>query len=699
MIDRITPIGEDHMEYARSTRNRVSFSIAAILILVGVVMLGVIFIRGAHAQVTTAEQSAGAVTPTPTMCAPVWIVPPSQNVGSGENVLKSVTVVSDNDIWAVGYYSVGSNQYNTMAQHWDGSQWTVVSTLNPGYSNLMSGVSAVSANDVWAVGYYNLSPTTGGYHLLTLHWDGTQWNNVPNPDPGFNYTNNLAAVEAVASNDVWAVGFYRHFSPLELIMHWDGSQWTVINTPQTPIASLAAVDARNANDVWAAGGINSNPIFEHYDGTGWGVVADPAIANPAYLNGIVSVAANDAWAVGAEVIGGVNHSLVERWDGSAWAVVTVPDVGRLYGIDSAASNDIWAAGEGSFLHWDGANWSAIAAPVTGQLFGVDVISSDSIWAVGTKNVGGINRTLTEKYFRPCGTATSTPVSTNTAQPTFTPTSSQTATNTPQVTTTPSATQSGTGTPQGTSTNTNTPTATHSTSTASVTLVASNTPALPSSTSTSTPVVPTSTATASLTVTATATVCEITFSDVEPGSTFYAYVHCLACMGIVSGYPDGTYRPSNSVTRGQASKIVANSAGWDDEVPANRQTFNDVAPGSTFWVYVERMYLHEAIQGYACGELGEPCPGIYFRAGNTITRGQMAKIASISAGYEDVIPAQQQTFSDVVPGSSFWVYVERVALHGVINGYDDGTYRPQNTVTRGQVAKIAANAFFPGCALR
>jgi hypothetical protein len=72
------------------------------------------------------------------------------------------------------------------------------------------------------------------------------------------------------------------------------------------------------------------------------------------------------------------------------------------------------------------------------------------------------------------------------------------------------------------------------------------------------------------------------------------------------------------------------------------------------------------------------------------------VVSIATGYNDAIPPSRQTFNDVPPGSTFWLYVERVALHGVVSGYQDGTFRPQNAVTRGQLAKIASIALFPGC---
>ena len=88
-----------------------------------------------------------------------------------------------------------------------------------------------------------------------------------------------------------------------------------------------------------------------------------------------------------------------------------------------------------------------------------------------------------------------------------------------------------------------------------------------------------------------------FSDVPEGSTFYAYIHGLACAGVISGYSDGTFRPNDNVTRGQAAKILANSARYREGISPDQETFEDVAPGSAFWLYVERVAAHGAISGY------------------------------------------------------------------------------------------------------
>jgi hypothetical protein len=205
------------------------------------------------------------------------------------------------------------------------------------------------------------------------------------------------------------------------------------------------------------------------------------------------------------------------------------------------------------------------------------------------------------------------------------------------------------------------------------------------------------------------VCTIQFTDVLPGSTFYPFVHCLACLGIINGYTDGTFRPNNPVTRGQLSKIVSNAAGYAENHTG--QTFEDVAVGSTFYLYIERLASRSIINGYACGGLGELCvPPTnrpYFRPNANVTRGQVSKIVAIAKGLPSP-PSGQQTFQDVVEGSTFWQWIEALATTGAINGYPCGNpepcvppqnrpyFRPGNNVTRGQASKIVSNTFFPGC---
>ncbi len=217
-------------------------------------------------------------------------------------------------------------------------------------------------------------------------------------------------------------------------------------------------------------------------------------------------------------------------------------------------------------------------------------------------------------------------------------------------------------------------------------------------------------------TATPTACSITFTDVPPGSTFYDYITCMACRGIINGYTSGCesgnpcFRPNNNVTRGQLSKIVSNSAGYNDD--PGPQRFEDVPLGSTFYDFIGRLASRDIIAGYPCGGPGEPCVGPgnlpYFRPNANVTRGQLSKIVSEAAGYSD--PVGDQQFQDVLPGSTFYDWIWRLTDRGIMNGYACGGvgepcvgpanlpyFRPGANATRGQASKIVANTFFPGCA--
>jgi hypothetical protein len=187
--------------------------------------------------------------------------------------------------------------------------------------------------------------------------------------------------------------------------------------------------------------------------------------------------------------------------------------------------------------------------------------------------------------------------------------------------------------------------------------------------------------------------------VDQFNPFYQYIQCLYCRGIISGYADNTFRWTADVTRGQVSKIIANSAGLNDAVSG--QAFTDVPVGSPFYVYIGRLASHGYINGY---DTAANCPTSVpcFRPELSVTRGQLAKIDANAAGYAET-PGATPAFRDVPAANPFYAYVQRLALHGVINGYDCGAagepcpgvyYRPYANITRGQVSKVASQTFFP-----
>jgi hypothetical protein len=147
---------------------------------------------------------------------------------------------------------------------------------------------------------------------------------------------------------------------------------------------------------------------------------------------------------------------------------------------------------------------------------------------------------------------------------------------------PTATVTRTNTPVPTSTPTEVPTNTS---------VPTDTPTQ-QATATDTPV-PTGTAVA------TETPCPMNFSDVQPSDYFYVPVRYLYCAGAISGYSDGTFRPYNNTTRGQLTKIVVLAEGWQVQCPTPGH-FTDVPPSDPFFCFIETAYGHGIISGYSDG---------------------------------------------------------------------------------------------------
>jgi hypothetical protein len=191
---------------------------------------------------------------------------------------------------------------------------------------------------------------------------------------------------------------------------------------------------------------------------------------------------------------------------------------------------------------------------------------------------------------------------------------------------------------------------------------------------------------------------------DPTAYYYTPGYYRACRGVVGGYSDGTNRPFNNTTRGQMAKIVVLAYRLPSTTPtAGGYTFSDAQPGSTFYAYIETAAARHIISGYPCGGINpqtgvtEACDGAnrpYYRPGNFVTRGQLTKIVVITAtqvqGWALLNPTTP-SFSDVPPGSTFYEDIETAVCHGVLGGYNDGTFRPGANAFRGQIAKIVTNA--------
>ncbi len=292
-------------------------------------------------------------------CDPAWHAVTSPSPGAGENVLYGVSALSASDVWAAGFFRDASNVSTPLIVHWDGSSWTVVpSPAVPNASNELYAIDALTSSDIWAAGLY-MDQNNLEYTLIE-HWDGGSWSIVTSPNPG-SVNNSLDGVAIISANDVWAVGEYNDgVTNYTLTEHWNGTSWSVVASPTGSINNiLTAVDGTSTTDVWAVGQSGDGPIVEHWNGTAWSMVPNPP--QGVYLFGVSALTTNNAWIVGED---NNAYALTEHWDGTAWSIVPSPSIpgdrNALRGMAVISPTDIWAVGSHTpgfpdyalVEHWD-----------------------------------------------------------------------------------------------------------------------------------------------------------------------------------------------------------------------------------------------------------------------------------------------------------------------------------------------------------
>ncbi len=182
---------------------------------------------------------------------------------------------------------------------------------------------------------------------------------------------------------------------------------------------------------------------------------------------------------------------------------------------------------------------------------------------------------------------------------------------------------------------------------------------------------------------------VAFGDVP--CLYWAGAEVESCLNadIVSGYPDGLYRPKWALTRCQMAVYIARAlASGDGNVPAGpvEATFNDIPTGHWAFKYVEYCVANDIVQGYGPVTYG---PAV------TVSRDAMAVFISRAvAGGDDNLPngPAEATFDDVPTDHWAYRYVEYCAAEDIVQGYDSVTYGPAGTITRDQVAVFICRAF-------
>jgi endo-1,4-beta-xylanase len=167
-----------------------------------------------------------------------------------------------------------------------------------------------------------------------------------------------------------------------------------------------------------------------------------------------------------------------------------------------------------------------------------------------------------------------------------------------------------------------------------------------------------------------------FLDVAPSHLFYKDIRWMRFTGITDGFPDNTYRPTLSVTRGSLVQFLYRMAG-QPAGPFPNPGYTDVTPAHSFYTAISWAAANDVVGGYPDGS---------FRPGSVISRQGIAATLYRLAGSPPG-PFPDPGFTDVPSTHLFADAIWWAAANDVVGGYPDDTFRPTTSTSRQGMAAV------------
>lgn len=193
-----------------------------------------------------------------------------------EETLMDIVAPATNQVWAGGLLNVGSDIKPQLVR-WNGTSWSPQAVPTICDNGAIYTMKAFSASDIWAAGdlYNDTSDST-----YLLHYTGTAWSPIPVLPQGTVFCT-IQDIEGAGSNDLWVVGSKMPLAPgnSALIMHYDGTNWTEVPIPNALFPGAGT--ARQVRTVGTNGILVSVDVFPgptsilYYDGSAWSLLTDP----------------------------------------------------------------------------------------------------------------------------------------------------------------------------------------------------------------------------------------------------------------------------------------------------------------------------------------------------------------------------------------------------------------------------------------
>ena len=147
---------------------------------------------------------------------------------------------------------------------------------------------------------------------------------------------------------------------------------------------------------------------------------------------------------------------------------------------------------------------------------------------------------------------------------------------------------------------------------------------------------------------------------------------------INGFTDGMFHAERNITREQTAKMLIDALEKETAEP-EQSSYTDVANNRWSYRWVEAASKEGCMVGYNGG---------VFKPESAITRAEMATALSRIAAKEGLIMnGSTKTFSDVADGKWYSSYIRQAVQYGLISGYTDGTFRPEQYITRAETVTM------------
>jgi hypothetical protein len=181
------------------------------------------------------------------------------------------------------------------------------------------------------------------------------------------------------------------------------------NTAENNI--LYSVSCASASECWTVGQYQVGSIYqtlvEKWDGSSWSIVSSPnAGAQSNWLDSVTCASLSECWAVGWYDVGSIYQTLIEGWDGSSWSIVSSPNLtssqDRLLSVACESTSECWAVGDSLgngdpltqtlIQEYNGTAWSVVASADLGSAWG----SLSGVTCVSASECWAVGYSTTDK---------------------------------------------------------------------------------------------------------------------------------------------------------------------------------------------------------------------------------------------------------------------------------------------------------------